>query len=328
MLLPADHGHAEKLWDRLPPYYQFTDEQENGREGVLRRFLAVFGFELDLTRQYVESQQEVYQSDRVPVRLLQQLGTMFDVKYKGDLGDIRYRALVSQIAELYSRRGTVGGLEQVITAATGYDVDVTPGVNRILLPDSSDFFNGTGSWANYFPGQPSDPPVTSLANLRMYVNVGEIGPVNMGAVSRVMEVYTVNPVKGFTLSLGYGDRIADPRDTVYQPIYSASVRPVSIRHGCSSWEVCTASRHTCVSSRCCRPPSSSGWASPGPTGTATCCRRSTGRLLRLPPTPSGSATPSTLRPPLGRSTPFLSSAPALPHPGTCRCSCRRACSTQ
>ena len=120
--------------------------------------LAVYGFELDLTRQYVESQQEIYQSDRVPVRLLQQLGTMFDVKYKGDMGDIRYRALVSKIARLYSMRGTRRGLKDVIETVTSYKVDITTGSNRILLPDSSDFFNGTGSWANYFPGQPNYSP--------------------------------------------------------------------------------------------------------------------------------------------------------------------------
>ena len=73
-LLPRDHRHGEHLWDTLPPYYRWIDDQQRDGDGDLKRFLRVFGFELDTIREFVENWQELYHIDFSPVPLLRRLG--------------------------------------------------------------------------------------------------------------------------------------------------------------------------------------------------------------------------------------------------------------
>ena len=146
-LLPRDHHHAEHLWDTLPPYYQWVDNQQRDMDGDLKRFLRVFGFELDTWREYVENWQEVYHIDFSPVPLLRRLGPTFGVPYEAGIGEIRYRSLLSELGLLYGIRGTRPCLEKVCEAVSKYECDVTQTGNLMTLPDDSDFFEGTGNWA-------------------------------------------------------------------------------------------------------------------------------------------------------------------------------------
>ena len=75
-LLPRNRLHAEYLWNSLPPYYQYLDDQMRGGtgDGDLRKFLNLIGFDLDLTREYVESLLDLYHTDFCPVPLLRRLG--------------------------------------------------------------------------------------------------------------------------------------------------------------------------------------------------------------------------------------------------------------
>ena len=153
MLLPRNHHHAEHLWDALPPYYRWADEQEaHGSPGHLQRFLAVFGYDLDLTREMVESWQNMYQTDFTPMALLRRIGETFGIPYESTIGDIRYRALIAKIGFLYIGRGTTGTLRRYIAAASKCDCDVVTSPNIMLLPDDSDFFAGTGNWAGLHTG--------------------------------------------------------------------------------------------------------------------------------------------------------------------------------
>lgn len=145
-LLPRNFHHSDHLWNSVPPYYQWTDNQQREEDGDLRRFLRVFGFELDQTREFVEQWQELYHVDFCPAPLLRRLGPNFGVSEQG-IGDIRYRSLLAEIGRLYGIRGTRPGLEKVCEAVSKYECDVSQTGNLMTLPDDSDFFEGTGNWA-------------------------------------------------------------------------------------------------------------------------------------------------------------------------------------
>lgn len=155
-LLPRNYHHAEHLFNNLPPYYQWTDEQMRGGagDGDLRRFLKLIGFDLDLTREYVQGWLDLYHTDFTPVPLLRRLGVNFGVPYEAGIGDIRYRGLISKIGFLYRSRGTARGLREMVVSVTKCSTEVTPSANIMLLPDDSDFFEGTGSWAGIHPTTP------------------------------------------------------------------------------------------------------------------------------------------------------------------------------
>jgi hypothetical protein len=145
-LLPRDFRHAEHLWNNVPPYYRWADENMLATRGHLQQFLSVFGFELDTAREYVESWQHVYDVDWSPIRLLRKLGPNFGYPYEQGIGDIRYRSLFSEIGRFYEIRGTQECLEGVVQRTSKYGCDVTSGSNVMILPDDSDFYAGAGNW--------------------------------------------------------------------------------------------------------------------------------------------------------------------------------------
>lgn len=145
-LLPRDFHHDQHLWDNIPPYYRWTDENTLIGQGYLRQFLNVFGFELDQAREFIESWQHVYDVDWSPIRLLRKLGDNFGYPYEQGIGDTRYRSLFCDLGFLYGIRGTQRGLEKVIRDMSKYLCDTTAGANVMILPDDSDFYTGIGNW--------------------------------------------------------------------------------------------------------------------------------------------------------------------------------------
>ena len=148
VLIPRNYRHAEHLWNALPPFYRYTDSNQREGNGPLRQFLSVFGFEMDLTREFVEQWQEVYHIDKTPVPLLHRVGENFGVSYKGGVGDVRYRGLIAALPDLLRMRGTTVALKQVVESYSKWQCDITVGTNTMLLPDDSDFFTGTGNWGH------------------------------------------------------------------------------------------------------------------------------------------------------------------------------------
>lgn len=145
-LVPRNFGHRDHLWEALPPYYQWVDSRFRSSDGYLHQFLNTFGFELDLTREYVESWQETYHADFSPIQLLKRVGENLGLSNEEGLGEIRYRALVGQLSELYQRRGTAEGIRELIEVSSKYETLITEGRNMMLLPDDSDFRTGPGNW--------------------------------------------------------------------------------------------------------------------------------------------------------------------------------------
>lgn len=169
-LLPRDHHHAEHLFDRTPPYYQWVDNNQREGEGFLRTFLKIFGYDLDLTREFVESWQKLYWNDFSPIQLLRRYGSNIGWEYESGLGDIRYRGMLSDLGFLLDRRGTKGALEEFIESTSKYECDTTFGENMLLLPDDSDFFTGTGNWGGLHTDT-NKTPVVGAATILAYDKV-------------------------------------------------------------------------------------------------------------------------------------------------------------
>ena len=192
-LLPRDHHHSDHLWNALPPYYRWMDEQQmmHAGEGDLRKYLRIFGFELDLEREYVESWQNLYNTDFCPGPLLRRLGHNFGLDYESGIGDIRYRSLMSRIGYFYRQRGTQECLRKVIEAVCKCQCDISTSENTMLLADDTDFFQGTGHWAGLHPSTPAAQVLRTPADLNPTYNV--LNPSQVYLASGV--VYTT-PVSG------------------------------------------------------------------------------------------------------------------------------------
>lgn len=219
--LPNDWGHRDHLWNSVPPYYQWIDDNFRVGAGPLREFLSVFGFSLDNTRQFVESYLELYRLDLTPMPLLKGLGGNFNVPYEAGLGDIRYRGLVANAPNMQYVRGTQVGLKSVIEAGSKYQCDIENSSSLMLYPDDSEFYRSTGNWGGVHPEAlpvmtAIDPAFTS-ANWNDVVVTRVDKPPPAGLGRGVLRTYTKKSAATSKLIVLVGDaRIRDdnPEDPV------------------------------------------------------------------------------------------------------------------
>lgn len=220
-LLPRDFQHRDHMWDSVPPYYQWIDDNYRVGAGFLRQFVTVFGFAMDNTREWVEGLLDLHQIDKTPMPLLKGLGANYGLTYESGIGDIRYRGLVANAPNAQHTRGTAVGLRQVIEAVSKYQTEITGSQTLMLFPDDSDFYRSTGNWGGLHPDAVApvlaqEPSLTSLTWDKIYVaRVNK--PANVGR--GVMRVYTAKATDGLaSLLIAVGDsRIRADPDTVLLP---------------------------------------------------------------------------------------------------------------
>ena len=151
--VPADHGWSEFIFNTVPRFYQRTDDMTaaDGRNGPLRVFSRVLGYELDYNNTLADGVRDVFNVDRAPARLLKYLGNNLGVPDEPVLGEARQRSMLQQLFNLNALRGTTLGLKQLVEAATHYDCDITGSGNLLLAVDDGDFNGGDVSQ----PGMPA-----------------------------------------------------------------------------------------------------------------------------------------------------------------------------
>ena len=212
VLIPRNYHHADHMWNALPPYYRYTDSTLREGNGPLRQFLSVFGFEMDLTREFVEQWQECYHIDKTPVPLLHRVGENFGVTYKGGVGDVRYRGLIAALPDLLRMRGTTVALKQVVESYSKWQCDITVGNNTMLLPDDSDFYTGTGNWGHL--AADTDTIIPEMSTCPAMLIHGPPGtsspPVNTGRGS--MRAVTTKADETKNLALACGDSVIMTKD--------------------------------------------------------------------------------------------------------------------
>ena len=217
VLIPRNFGHSDHLWDALPPFYRWTDSNIRQDNGFLRNFLKIFGYELDVFREYVEQWQEVYHIDKSPMPLLRRVGENFGVPYRSGVGDARYRAMLAALPKMLNVRGTPTGLQAVIEAGSKWECEITQGTNLMLLPDDSDFATGTGNWASLHTVTQPLVALTSVAPSALTLGVSTT--VNPPVGRGVMSIQTTNATKTANLTVACGDgTLVDRGDLV--PLYT------------------------------------------------------------------------------------------------------------
>lgn len=223
-LIPRNHHHTSHLWDAVPPFYQRTDSNLREGNGPLRQFLSVFGFELDLTREYVEQWQETYHIDKCPSALLRQVGANFGVPYKSGVGDIRYRAMIAGLPEMLQMRGTPTALRQVVETGSKWQCDITLGSNIMMLPDDSEFSHGTGNWATMHHST-VEAAFNKLTSAQVFLtSPASTPPANYGKGSARVETTKATETTNFIITVGDGellattDPVAPAREII--PLYS------------------------------------------------------------------------------------------------------------
>ena len=201
VVIPKNYHHRDHLWNAIPPYYQTQDSNLREGNGPLRQFLGIFGYELDLTREYVEQWQNVYHIDKTPMSLLRRVGENFSIPYKGGVGDIRFRAMLAGLPEMLKMRGTPAALKQVIETGSKYKCDISVGSNLMLLTDDSVFTNGVGNWGVQHQGAGVGWDTMTPQNVFMD-NGGNQPPNPFGIHS--MRVYTTEATEtsNFAISCG------------------------------------------------------------------------------------------------------------------------------
>ena len=202
--LPNDYQHRERMWECVPPYYQWVDDSHRHH---LQRFLSVFGFAMDNTRQFVEGVLDLHRIDKTPVPLLKGLGANYGLPYESGIGDIRYRGLVANAPNAQHTRGTAEGLRRLVEAVSKYQTEVSRSLTLMLYPDDSDFYLTTGNWGGLHPDAvapiiAAEALLTSLPWDRIFLaQVDKAPQAGRGA----MRVYTSKADETQTLIFAVGD---------------------------------------------------------------------------------------------------------------------------
>lgn len=149
-----NYGYTKQLWDRLPGLYKLESFQNltanQVEDSVLRRFLSLFGFQLDTMRTDLDALLAVSEAADVPyaatAAMLRQLG--FDPE--PELGSRVTRQLAGNGLALYQGKGTALTLENLANIVTGWDCDIRLGHNLLLDDLDTMTSPGFGRWRTDF----------------------------------------------------------------------------------------------------------------------------------------------------------------------------------
>jgi phage tail-like protein len=144
VLVPGDYGYGQKIFKRLPQWYQ--DADLNTTERIVTRILAAFGTEVDITRAWVETLGDVWDPSKVPARLLESLSEVMGLPYERTVGDPRVRKLLTNLVYLRKTKGTRESIEGYLSALSGYTVLTHQSLNIVLTVEDGEFRIGTGTW--------------------------------------------------------------------------------------------------------------------------------------------------------------------------------------
>lgn len=124
--IPRYYQSLENLWERIPEYYRALDYREGN--GQLRKFLSLFGWELDRMRTLIDSLISINDPLTATTPALDAIAQQLGVPTSSnEIGTNRLRSVLSNIFNLRQRKGTAGGISSFISALTGcrvrYDED-------------------------------------------------------------------------------------------------------------------------------------------------------------------------------------------------------------
>jgi len=126
--LPRYYQSLEDLWQRIPEHYRASDYSE-GR-GHLRKYLSLFGWELDRMRTLIDSLITVNDPITSPTSTLDAIAKQLGLPITSlDVGTARLRNVLLNVFNLRQRKGTADGISAFISSLSGsrtrYDADTS-----------------------------------------------------------------------------------------------------------------------------------------------------------------------------------------------------------
>lgn len=116
--LPYYYQSVEDLWKRIPEYYRAADYAEG--KGHLKKYLSLFGWELDKTRSLIDSLITINDPVTSPTSTLDAIAKQLGVPVTSlDVGTSRLRSVLLNIFNLRQRKGTIDGTTSFISAMSG-----------------------------------------------------------------------------------------------------------------------------------------------------------------------------------------------------------------
>jgi phage tail-like protein len=159
-LVPFDYSSTDKMWDTIPEHYReirddaadlslvnlrINADLYDGVSGgsapnlLLSAFISVFGWGFDLLRTEVEYLTKGYDPNVIHPSRLRLLAKQFGHEIETAVSAQTNRTIVRNLASLYRNRGTLDGISDLVSAVSGWDVDVRVGPNKMLSQDQSAF---------------------------------------------------------------------------------------------------------------------------------------------------------------------------------------------
>lgn len=136
---PYRYESGEMLWKRIPMHYRIQD----GYDGPLYRLLQLFGWDIDRIRTLTHHQMVTRDPMLATTEALDALSSELGLGMSSvDLGTARLRNYLNDIGYLRSKKGTLEGVRETLTAITGSDVVIRPTTSNLLSTAQSKF-NGT-----------------------------------------------------------------------------------------------------------------------------------------------------------------------------------------
>lgn len=144
-LAVADYGYRQRLYDLLPTPYATAQEEvsapQDPTNDVLRRYLAVLGWALDITRTELGDQESLHRVETMPLSRLELLANQLGVDTEASITPRLRRVRVARAAQLAKRNGTIEAIKEAIYDATGYDSTIDPSTNLMLDADQAESYS-------------------------------------------------------------------------------------------------------------------------------------------------------------------------------------------
>lgn len=170
VLAPTNYDGQDYLWGLIPSYFRtiqditagFSDALYNVNPALymspgsavdnehLKGFIGVFGWGFDNLRSQIDTVLWDYDPSKAHVSRLGLLASELGFDLEQTVPAPTARNLVRNLGLLYRMRGTPQGIAELLGLATGWEVDVLLGPNRMLSEDQGNFVNPmTQPWSPY-----------------------------------------------------------------------------------------------------------------------------------------------------------------------------------
>lgn len=147
-------GLSENMWDLIPTFMktQYTFDASGVENEAMKRWVSLYGFELDCVRTEVELLGKSHDVNYMKHSLIPLGLAQYGMTYEPSIGVANNRKLLRNAGEIVSLRGTRASVENYISSITGWGVEARIGSNIMLNHNDSSFEEGPGPLVTPLPG--------------------------------------------------------------------------------------------------------------------------------------------------------------------------------